>query len=212
MEATKEQIELEEVLGTQTDSAGYQGVVTISILDKKQVVSTKKYHNKGTNKLFKFLADCLSGRWEEVQQLRPCKIILFNAGTREDGTKVKIGTFDSQSWTKNEQASVAVMYDSAVAPMKRTTTTGDTYYSTTFHFRVPFIYINNNAKICKLGLYPNYISDYCEDLCAYFFITKEVTDTGELAWDPIEVPTNAGNFTVIIDWELIISDKNTKID
>ena len=57
--------------------------------------------------------------------------------------------------------------------------------------------LESGATVRKIGLYPNNISSLKEDLCAYYLLAK---DKG------VEVPTEGGNFTIIIDWKLTINN------
>ena len=94
---TKEQIiknknENPEVVKKQdTISVGYSGKVKVTVVDDRKVVSRKVGHNAGGQPLFKFLAQCLCGNYENAKTSQPLKIKLFynktETETVAEGTK-----------------------------------------------------------------------------------------------------------------------------
>ena len=90
------------------------------------------------------------------------------------------------------KVSNAVYYDSTAVPES-----GNDYGSVTYHFRIPFLALESGTTVKKIGLYPNIISNEETDLCAYY-----VLPTG----NEIEIPTDGNNYTIIIEWKLIINN------
>ena len=66
--------------------------------------------------------------------------------------------------------------------------------SITYHFRIPFLCLVGGERVYKVGLYPNTISDLRTDICAYYLLAKDEQNKQDF-----EIPTEGGNFTVIID-------------
>lgn len=179
----------------------YSGDVEITLMDGDRVVSKRKCHNTGCKKLFMFFANSLSGDWSAARTSRPCKIVLFKTGDDEalyDGDK-KI--FDSAYWTEEEKVSTVVLHDSAVtaAPIYVRTESGTVCigYGAKYHFRIPYLCLANRSIVTKMAIYPEVISSLKEDMSAYYIV-----DEGE----GIQVPDAGGNFTIIVDWTLNITN------
>ena len=174
-----------------TNTLNYSGDITLKILDGDRVISTKEYHNTGTQKLFNFFGSCLRGEFRAAKSIRPCRVILFEAGTGE----IKDSVPTAEYWNKNTKASTAVYYDST--PVVLDTEDGD---GTTvqYHFRLPFLSLRSGAIITKVGLYPSIYSDEAGDLCAYYYLDQD---------SYINVPLRGGNYTIVIDWKLTIKNK-----
>ena len=166
----------------------YSGDITIKLAEGDRIYSEQHYHNTGCRTLFNFFSNCLAGDFNAAKSSRPCKIVLFKAGDGE-----QLGTFNSSYWTDEYRISSGMYYDSAVTPGME-----EGKCETTFHFRLPFLALNGGTTVSKLGLYPDIISFYDTDLCAYKFLDR-----------PIEIPEKSGNYTIIIDWTLKVTNINS---
>ncbi len=175
----------------------YSGDITIKITDDdNRVYSETKYHNTGCLKLFNFFADCLIGNYNIAKSNRPCRVVLFKEDD-DHPTYRKVGgvdKFDITSMCEECRVSTRVYYDSTPEP----NITENDGCSVKYHFRLPFLTLANGAIVKKIGLYPNIISSYTKDLCAYFILPEG---------KEIPVPEAGGNYTIIIDWILIIENK-----
>lgn len=171
----------------------YNGDIKIKLLDGDRIYSEKNYHNNGTIKLFNFFMDCLIGNYNVAKSSRPCRLVLFKKD-REDNPAEHI-IYKHPDWSDETRISTKIYYDN-VKPVAADEDGG----SIIFHFRVPFIALNAGETIWKLGLYPEYISSFENDLCAFYVFKSEN--------DLIDIPMSGGNFTIVIDWKLTITNGN----
>ena len=174
----------------------YVGDITIKLTEGDRVYSTKHYHNNGAVKLFNFFADCLIGNFNVAKSSRPCKIVLFKVKEDDSELDPETGEVDPTKaiWDDDTRISTKVFYDSAVTP-GASEESGSTV---TYHFRIPYLSLVDGERVRKLALYPDIISSYRDDRCAYYILP---------AAEEIQIPGPAGvssNFTIIIDWKLHI--------
>lgn len=187
-------------IATNKDSLEYSGNVTIKLYDGERLLRTSKHHNTGCAKLFNFIADCLTGNFSGAKSSRPCKVVLFKhdtdypIGSDKDDTV----TFQPNSFNEKSRVSTKVFYDTTIYPGINE----DGSSSITYHFRIPFLCLVGGERVYKVGLYPNTISDLRTDICAYYLLAKDEENKQDF-----EIPTEGGNFTVIIDWTLTIKNK-----
>ena len=139
-------------------------------------------HNNGKKGLFNFLSNCLLGNFTAAKSSYPSKIACFGAVADTDTSFVRLSSF--------------VKYDSSRWEDKETSTESSIY----FHFRIPYSVLKPGT-ISKLRLYTNEVSgeDVEKDICAEIDLedTKYIT-----------VPdTTDGNFTIIVDWKMTLTDK-----
>ena len=159
----------------------YRGEVSISVMDGKRKLCAVT-HNNGRKGLFNFLSNCLLGNFIAAKSSYPSKIACFGTVAGTDAMPVRLSSFiryDSSRWETKE------------------TSTGSSIY---FHFRIPYMALKPGT-ISKLRLYTNDVSgeDVEEDICAEINLedTKYIT-----------VPdTTDGNFTVIVDWKMTLTDE-----
>lgn len=166
-----------EIRSSSGDSLIYSGNVKVTVMDGDDVIYQTSSHNNGMPTLFNFFIDCLAGDFNAAKSGRPCRLVMFALADGETPD-----TFNSAYWTSDQVASTKVLYDRAIPSFDSDNC------SITFHFRAPFICLQGNKKIRKLGLYPNLIENYSTDLCAYHFLPTDV-----------EVPSAGGNFTIVVD-------------
>ena len=159
----------------------YRGEVSISVMDGKRKLCAVT-HNNGRKGLFNFLSNCLLGNFIAAKSSYPSKIACFGTVAGTDAMPVRLSSFiryDSSRWETKE------------------TSTGSSIY---FHFRIPYSVLKPGT-ISKLRLYTNEASgeDVEEDICAEINLedTKYIT-----------VPdTTDGNFTIIVDWKITLTDE-----
>lgn len=190
-----------KIISKKEDFIDYSGHVEVKLLRDRKVISSYKYHNKGRGKLFKFLCNALAGNY--IERERPCQIKLFyyqKADTTDTNTKVLPNNFNWEELGDNDltAASTFINYDTAPVLIK-----DENNYKVTYHFRIPFTQICNSS-IYIVGLYPiNVISDKDDASAYYLFI-----DTENNNWKPINIKDSAGNFSLVIDWTLMLENKN----
>ena len=159
----------------------YHGEVSISVMDGKRKLCAVT-HNNGRKGLFNFLSNCLLGNFIAAKSSYPSKIACFGTVAGTDAMPVRLSSFiryDSSRWETKE------------------TSTGSSIY---FHFRIPYMALKPGT-ISKSRLYTNDVSgeDVEEDICAEINLedTKYIT-----------VPdTTDGNFTIIVDWKITLTDE-----
>lgn len=167
---------IKNVKRSKSNALSYVGDIHVKIVEDDRIYYENYFHNHGTKKLFNFFIDALIGNYTVAKSSRPCKIILFKEN--DDGTFTKVSN--------------AVYYDSTAIPGG-----DDASGSVTYHFRIPFLALESGTTVKRIGLYPNIISNEEDDLCAYY----DFTDGNE-----IEIPTDGNNYTIIIEWKLIINN------
>ena len=73
----------------------YNGKITVKIFEDQRMLSNHTYYNNGTNKLFTFLINCLSGDFNTAKANRPCRLILLKSEEGEvlaDSTPIETNT------------------------------------------------------------------------------------------------------------------------
>jgi hypothetical protein len=186
--------ETEEKISTKTNSLAYQGRVKFQVLHGSKVISTKNYSNSGLPDLFKYLSHALAG--VQYSALRPCKVAIFECSTKDvyaDPT-----AFVWSDAVENKalvEASPYVIYDAT--PVVTTTATGSI---TTFRFKIPFNWLYRKT-FNTLGLFTENNSP-----CAYYLFTTETGD-GKKRWDPQVLTDITGNYSLVIEWAMEISNK-----
>ncbi len=188
--------EVQKVEGTQ--NINYSGKVTVSILRNNKTISSKTYCNMGRAPLFKFLCNCLAGKYYDT--LRPCKIKLFNF----TNTQVSPSNFNWENVdfdTYMEQVSPYITFD-ATPIIKGVNTDDDPTtidkYQVTYHFRVPDAYLVR-GQINIVALYSNDATGQ-KDAVAYY----KLAENNE--WAPIDFTNATGNFSLVIDWTLLLKN------
>ena len=157
----------------------YHGEVSISVMDGKRKLCAVT-HNNGRKGLFNFLSNCLLGNFIAAKSSYPSKIACFGTVAGTDAMPVRLSSFiryDSSRWETKE------------------TSTGSSIY---FHFRIPYMALKPGT-ISILRLYTNEISSENaeENICAEIKLNDSIT-----------VPdTTDGNFTIIVDWKITLTDE-----
>lgn len=184
----KQELELQAV-ETTNNAIEYSGKITVSTLDGDRVISKQTYHNNGTNKLFSFLSNCLSGDFNTAKATRPCRLLLLKTDAAE---------IDKISDSKPTDSDYSDYWDAeyyAAPPVYYSKTPVAIGGTVTYNFRVPFLILENGVNIKKMALVPE-TSNGVEDISAYYVLN-----------DSIQVPTSGGNFTILVDWELSFANK-----
>lgn len=183
---------------------GYEGKVKVQLIKGSTIIQTKTYKNKGMPSLFKFISDSLAGTYSEKD--RPSRIALF------DNNNEIQPTGDAQDnedyWNSNITSAILNNASATVDPIKSGTPEATVGYSTTYHFRIPYINIRAN-KIYKIALYSNNgINDLANHRLAYFLFTNSSGN-----WDPVEITNDlAGNYSIIIEWTLNITNLGQELN
>ena len=223
---------------TKSDSLAYKGHVKVTTMLGKKVIKTQEFHNTGTPNLFNFFANCLwTSSTSTASAYRPSKIVLFKQHVDSSNTEMaydedqKTYAYSSTYWTEADAVSIPMFYDKTptgdneLGPTDVTETWTDSQgvdhtriigKSITLHFRIPYIYLEGNTSVVKMGLFPSVVSfpatkstiDTTTDfgnMLAYYILTKE-NDDKSIDFAPIEVPEAGDNYTLIVDWTLSIAN------
>ena len=179
-------------------NVGYQGKLTVKINSGKTTISTKTYHNTGTYKMFKFLCDSLAGY--DTAKSRPCQIRLFSATGAE---KAEL----PNTWEYNDElvsSPFIAVTSTNISPKSVKDGSGKVITDAaevTYTFKIPYAFLSK--EIYKAALYSTSVSSLKDDKFAYFgFITNDATPV----WDPIILEDRSGNYSLIIEWTIIISN------
>ena len=212
-QAIKNKKENTEVVKKQdTISIGYSGKVKVTVVDDRKVVSRKVGHNAGGQPLFKFLAQCLCGNYENAKTSQPLKIKLFYNKTETE--TVAEATKNIQDWVKSEgdftnitSASNFIFVNGPSTPeeIKITDENGNLVakngYKAILHFRVPFAFVTQDEvnQICLYAQDENNDKKY-----SAYYLFKDIKDEKKLA--PIKVNNQQASYNLIIEWELSIAN------
>ena len=212
-QAIKNKKENTEVVKKQdTISIGYSGKVKVTVVDGRKVVSRKVGHNAGGQPLFKFLAQCLCGNYENAKTSQPLKIKLFYNKTETE--TVAEATKNIQDWVKSEgdftnitSASNFIFVNGPSTPeeIKITDENGNLVakngYKAILHFRVPFAFVTQN-KVNQICLYAQSEND--DKKYSAYYLFKDSKNKEKLA--PIKVNNQQASYNLIIEWELSIAN------
>lgn len=204
----QEEIKKELPAVSEKQSLQYQGKVCVKTLHGDKVISTKYFKNNGLPNLFKFISHALAGSF--YPDMRPCKIKLYYAdegGDDNSPQNFKWAKTATAEATPKREVSPYVIYDATpIVNAYVDKETGETSYSTTFRFRIPYHWIFGD-KYNVVGLFTNNNVD-----CAYYlFTTKENqaggTTTTQTVWNTQELGNLTGNYSLLIEWTMEISNK-----
>ena len=194
-----------------TISVGYSGKVKVTVVDDRKVVSRKVGHNAGGQPLFRFLAQCLCGNYENAKALQPLKIKLFY----NDAKDVAVATDNIEAWAssgsssseKVTSASNFIFVNGPSVPEERKITdkqgnlVAKNGYKAILHFRVPFAFVTQ-TKVNQICLYAQNEND--DKNYSAYYLFKDITDEKKLA--PIKVNNQQASYNLIIEWELSIAN------
>ena len=194
-----------------TISVGYSGKVKVTVVDDRKVVSRKVGHNAGGQPLFRFLAQCLCGNYENAKASQPLKIKLFynKAETVSDATD-NIEAWASSGSSSSEKVTSAsnfIFVNGPSTPEEREITDKNTNnktkngYKAILHFRVPFAFVTQD-KVNQICLYAQSEND--DKRYSAYYLFKDSKNKEKLA--PIKVNNQQASYNLIIEWELSISN------
>lgn len=188
-----------------TQGITYEGRLNVQIKRGGKTISSSTYKNTGRTKLFKFLADCMTGVYSKDS--RPCKLILFKKNIiseDEDPANDKSWDFTASCKATPDGIVYTNAAFSLIEPISGEIT-GKEGYEISYEFKIPFSYIT--ADIYKAAMYPNLISDSDTDRLAYFGFVKKNQATGETNWDEIKKPNDGEEYTLLLVWTMTINNK-----
>jgi hypothetical protein len=170
-----------------TNTLGYTGVVTLSRYHNNKKYELIKIHNNGKSPLFDFLADCLIGNYEAAAQSRPTMIKLLKVTSSEGAT-------DS---LESASGFIALM----TTPEKINKPNGG-------GVRYSFIVTRDmvfDTNFNRIGLYTKAVADNAisDQILDEYAAYCDVKDSG------IASGSLSASSALLIDWELIISNKET---
>ena len=163
------------------NTLNYAGVVTLSRYNKGKKVKICQVHNAGGEVLFNFLADCLAGDFDLATYNKPVKISLIHVDT-ETNTITKASEDDYFNLLSKPEK----VYEPGAGKVR-------------YSFMIPqdtVIKQNWNA----IGLYADSAEKSTDlaDYAAYCMLHEDIAEQ-----------TTAITSVLVIDWDLIISNKET---
>lgn len=190
---------------TSLQSLEYSGRVKISLMSNKQVLTTKEYHNHGTQLLFKYLAEALAGKLNS--NLPPQKLALYTFSSQSAVESTSPASF---SW---EDASVLLtpmtsMITYTSAPEVRPY--GENGYQTVIQFVVPYSRMINPAEnpAYVLGLFPAMAKSASMDL-EMALASFCLADPDSLTWEPILFEDAFTTYNLLVEWALLVTNHTT---
>lgn len=174
---------------TFSEGLGYEGKVTLTLKSNGRVIKSHTYKNNGTVELFKFLGNCLLGRFTEATKLLPTKILLLYNDSKDPITKNARSVTPRSNFIGYAQTP-SIVDDAKTERVK-----------VTYNFEVPYQLISDNFNQIALYGDKKTRSDYA-DFSAYYYLTENGKfATQEISnWSPTTV--------LLVEWELSISNKN----
>lgn len=188
-----------------TQGITYEGRLNVQIKRGNKTISSSTYKNTGRTKLFKFLADCMTGIYSKDN--RPCKVILFKKNIiseEEDAANDKSWDFSASCKATSDGIVYTDASFSFIEPISNEIT-GKEGYEVNYEFKIPFSYIT--ADVYKAAMYPNLISDSDADRLAYFGFVEKNQATGETTWAEIKKPDDGEEYTLLLVWTMTINNK-----
>lgn len=187
-------------------SLEYSGKVKISLMNNKQVLTTKEYHNSGTPLLFKYLAEALAGKLNS--NLPPQKLALY---TFRDENSVAKNPPSEFSWEDDYESLTPMtsMITYTSAPEVRPY--GEDGYQTILQFVVPYSRMINPAEnpAYVLGLFPAMSKSASNDqgsaLASFCLV-----DPDSLSWDPILFEDAFTTYNLLVEWALLVTNHTTE--
>ena len=187
-------------------SLEYSGKVKISLMNNKQVLTTKEYHNSGTPLLFKYLAEALAGKLNS--NLPPQKLALYTLSDVASTAGISPLNF---SWESAEEflTPMTSMITYTSAPEVRPYNNGG--YQTILQFVVPYSRMINPAEnpAYVLGLFPAMSKSASNDLgkaLAFFCLADPETSV----WEPIRFEDAFTTYNLLVEWALLVTNHTTE--
>lgn len=145
--------------------------------------------NTGCKPLFRFIAEALRGEFRA--DLRPCKIRLFGISHASEHEQDIYN--DPATWQFSEDLAVSpcVYHNSADIINESQSADNPEYVEASYTFKIPSNVISAD-KIYKIALYPNSVTDFKSQRCAY------IGKIGKDDWEPLQIDNNTGNYALEI--------------
>ena len=177
-----------------TNTLSYTGIVTLS-----QYVGTKKIelaqiHNTGGSSLFSFLADCLRGNFDYAKANYPAKIKLLEQ---------EVIDVDSHKYNYNSLSGFIFLRTPPESGAASEGELGSGQCRVKYSFMIPRdlleIIMDGTSTNLGLGLYSRGAVESEPENFAAFCLLKELSLSRN----------NLVNSSLLVDWELVISNANT---
>lgn len=167
------------------NTLSYTGEVTLSQQIGKKKVEIAKVHNSGGISLFSFLADCLVGNFSQARVNVPRKIKLLNR-------EVVNGIYQYESVS-------GFIFLRTTAEIKESSSGK---CQVRYSFTIPRDMLENISNVSTLGI-GLYSQGALEEDPESFMAFCEIADLNQ---------TQMVNSSLLVDWDLLISNATTKID
>jgi len=200
---------------------GYSGKIKVSVLANNKVIKTKEYKNNGSVKLFEFLAQCLTGKYNTAQANQPKLVqgFLYPTDGQHDADEIINATCNPFRVGAVGDVGIATSRLLISDGIKATSFTGKrenpgspSEISTTgvvadnakiyYYFRIPATQIFRDINM--FCLYSG-INNAQEDFSACFLLTKN----NNSEWDPIKIDSVTDNYTLLLEWEMTLKNTNS---
>lgn len=168
---------------------GYEGKVTLTLKSNDRVLKSQIYKNSGTIELFKFLGNCLAGRFAEAEKILPNQILLLYNQSQEPIPDNATNVIARSEPIGLAQVPIIIEEEESI--------------KVTYNFEVHYKDIEGDFN--QIALYGNTYSN-AANFSAYHYLVNE--------WGEFEkqnVATWSATTVLLIEWELSISNKNTFI-
>lgn len=179
---------------TFSEGLGYEGKVTLTLKSNDQIIKSQTYKNNGTVDLFKFLGNCLAGRFTEATKLLPNKILLLYNYSPDGPDAKNAKNVNYQSDFIGYAQAPSIVDDENTESVK-----------VTYNFEVSYTAVEGSFNQIALYGDTKTLSD-SSDFSAYYFLTKNNAE-----FDVQDVSTWSPTTILLIEWELSISNKNVII-
>lgn len=179
-----------------TGGIGYQGRVSVKVMNGKKVIASRTSHNTGCAKLWDFICKCISGSF--IRDDRPCRLALFNRVDNDDMP-------DDPKFTDSSLISSIIPVQMVSPPQETVDENGQPINGkqVVFSFSIPSTYIFG-TEIYKLALCPQTIANFTskDELDAYYLFKNNDGN-----WDPFSLEGFSGNYSLVVEWIMVFTNK-----
>jgi len=192
---------------------GYAGTVSISVVDgNNNTIITKKHHNEGSKRLFKYICECLAANTSVIATNQPTKVCLIDILNNTPVGDIKNSFNEGNAGYSSQFRAITnpIAIYGPIIPDKVECNAASqlTPHKATLHFRIPYTYITG-TEFCGLVLLPASKEDtnnLTTDWYAYYLLTQIELDSE--VWTPIPI-SGQQNYNLIIDWELSVANNTS---
>lgn len=189
-----------ETATTTDNSIAYKGTVTVSLVKNKKIISSNTYKNTGKLPLFKFIVDCLGGKYSIAEPNRPKFVQLFSAGEAGTSSDVNIATVLASSSSIRTPQKIIYSDTPELEYISQNSIDSASVY---FKFTIPYTQLSSLDNINLIALYSQDNYSDTSSPSAYFKIVNSSDNTklGALISNPSAIDST---YSLYIQWKMTV--------